>query len=75
MRRRKSFYHQGKDLVLYDVAHRRFRSALKSPQILVLFDIGRRDVLQKIGVSVELESEGVGENAQEHIWAGVTFRS
>jgi len=41
---------------------------------LELSGIGRRDVLPKIDVSVKLELEGVGENAQEHVWAGVTFR-
>lgn len=49
-------------------------STLKSPQILELSGIGRRDVLDKIGVPVKLELEGVGENIQEHIWAGVAFR-
>lgn len=41
--------------------------ALKSPQILELSGIGRRDVLEKIGVPVKLELPGVGENVQEHI--------
>jgi choline dehydrogenase-like flavoprotein len=50
-------------------------SALKSPQILELSGIGRRDVLQKIDVPVVLELAGVGENVQEHIVAGVSFRS
>lgn len=40
-----------------------------------LSGIGRRDVLQKIDVPMKLELEGVGENVQEHVWAGITFRS
>jgi GMC oxidoreductase len=61
-------------LFLPDITHRRFLSALKSPQI-ELSGIGRRDILQKISVPVKLELEGVGENAQEHMFASVSFRS
>jgi hypothetical protein len=57
------------------IAQCRLPSTLKSPQILELSGIGRRDVLHKIGVPLKLELEGVGENAQEHIWAGLSFRS
>lgn len=40
------------------------RSAIKSPQILELSGIGRKDVLSKIGVDVKIELPGVGENVQ-----------
>lgn len=43
--------------------------ALKSPQLLELSGIGRRDVLEKIGVPLRVELPGVGENVQEHIFA------
>ena len=47
--------------------------ALKTPQILELSGIGRRDVLDRIGVPLKLELPGVGENAQEHLAAGVSW--
>jgi GMC oxidoreductase len=78
VRKRKSSYQLGKFFFvpfLADIAHRRLLSALKSPQILELSGIGRREVLQKINVPVILELEGVGENVQEHIMAGVSYRS
>jgi GMC oxidoreductase len=78
VRQRRSSYQLGKGLFvrfLADIAHQRLLSALKSPQILELSGIGRREVLQKINVPVVLELEGVGENAQDHVIAGVSFRS
>ena len=62
-------------LFVPNVAQYRPLSAPKSPQILELSGIGRRDILRKIGVPVKLELEGVGENAQEHLCTGVSFRS
>ncbi|KAI5897977.1 alcohol oxidase [Schizophyllum commune H4-8] len=47
--------------------------ALKSPQLLELSGIGRRDVLRKIGVPLKVDLEGVGENVQEHLYTGITF--
>lgn len=41
-------------------------SSIKSPQILELSGIGRRDVLQSIKVDVKIDLPGVGENVQEH---------
>ncbi|KIY49901.1 alcohol oxidase, partial [Fistulina hepatica ATCC 64428] len=46
---------------------------LKSSQILELSGIGRADVLAKIGIDVRLQLDGVGENVQEHNYAGLTF--
>jgi choline dehydrogenase-like flavoprotein len=48
-------------------------SALKSPQILELSGIGRKEVLEKVGIPVVVDLPGVGENLQEHIFAGVSF--
>ncbi|KAK0454129.1 uncharacterized protein EV420DRAFT_620788 [Desarmillaria tabescens] len=45
--------------------------ALKSPQILELSGIGRPEVLSNIGIPVMLPLDGVGENVQDHICAGV----
>ena len=46
-------------------------SALKTPQILELSGIGRRDVLEKIGVPLNIELPGVGENMQDHSTFGM----
>lgn len=48
-------------------------SALKSPQILELSGIGQVGVLNKIGVPTNIELPGVGENIQEHIFAGLSY--
>ncbi len=48
-------------------------SALKSPQILELSGIGRKDVLEKIDVPLKLELPGVGENVQEHMFLGMSW--
>ncbi|KAF8466292.1 GMC oxidoreductase [Gautieria morchelliformis] len=47
--------------------------AIKTPQLLELSGIGRRDVLDRIGIDVKLDLPGVGENVQEHHFAGVSF--
>ncbi|GJE89858.1 GMC oxidoreductase [Phanerochaete sordida] len=48
--------------------------ALKSPQVLELSGIGRRDVLQNAGVPVQVELDGVGENLQEHLMEHLNFK-
>ena len=48
-------------------------STLKSPQILELSGIGRRDVLEKIGVPVKVDVPGVGENVQDHLVCGIAW--
>lgn len=48
-------------------------SALKSPQLLELSGIGRKDVLEKIGVPLRVELPGVGENVQEHVFAQLSW--
>ena len=52
-----------------------FHSALKSPQILELSGIGRREVLENAGISVNVELPGVGENLQEHYTGNFGFRT
>ncbi|TFK27277.1 GMC oxidoreductase [Coprinopsis marcescibilis] len=47
--------------------------AVKSPQILELSGIGRKDVLAKAGVDLKLELPGVGENVQEHNYVWVIY--
>ncbi|KAI0921212.1 hypothetical protein AcW2_006258 [Taiwanofungus camphoratus] len=47
--------------------------ALKSPQILELSGIGDKEVLEKIEVPLKIELPGVGRNAQEHVFIGVSF--
>ena len=41
--------------------------AYNSPPLLEISGIGRRDVLQSIGVEVKHELPGVGENLQDHV--------
>jgi choline dehydrogenase-like flavoprotein len=48
--------------------------ALKSPQILELSGIGLSEVLQRIGVPVQVELP-VGENMQEHVQCSLPFRT
>lgn len=48
---------------------------MKSPQVLELSGIGRRDVLEKAGVDVRVELPGVGENMQEHIFGYFSWRT
>jgi choline dehydrogenase-like flavoprotein len=48
--------------------------SVKDPQILELSGIGRRDVLDKIGVVVKVELPGVGENLQDHLHFPTVFQ-
>ncbi|KAL4261427.1 GMC oxidoreductase family protein [Pleurotus pulmonarius] len=48
-------------------------TTVKSPQILELSGIGKREVLEKINVLVKVDLPGVGENLQEHVNACVSF--
>lgn len=40
--------------------------AIQSPQLLELSGIGRKDVLDRLGIDVKIDLPGVGENVQEH---------
>ena len=50
------------------------RRAIKSPQLLELSGIGQKNILEKAGIEPKLDLPSVGENLQEHITAGITFR-
>ena len=45
---------------------------IKTPQLLELSGIGRKEVLQKIGVPLKIELPGVGENVQDHLVLGTS---
>ncbi|VDC04865.1 unnamed protein product [Peniophora sp. CBMAI 1063] len=47
--------------------------ALKSPQILELSGIGKKEVLDSFGIPVVVDLPGVGENLQEHVYASLPF--
>ncbi|EPS94467.1 hypothetical protein FOMPIDRAFT_152880 [Fomitopsis schrenkii] len=46
---------------------------IKSPHVLELSGIGRRDVLEKAGIPVKVELPGVGENVQDHCLVGISY--
>ena len=48
-------------------------STIRSPQILELSGIGKREILEAIGVPVKVELPGVGENLQEHVVSCVAY--
>ena len=48
-------------------------SALKTPQVLELSGIGRKSVLDKISIPLQIDLPGVGENVQEHIFAQLSW--
>ena len=43
---------------------------IKTPQLLELSGIGRKDILHRLGVDVKIDLPGVGENVQEHLLVG-----
>ncbi|KAL5532513.1 hypothetical protein ACEPAF_4287 [Sanghuangporus sanghuang] len=47
--------------------------ALKSPQVLELSGIGRKDVLEPLGIRTMINLPGVGINMQEHMLIGVIY--
>lgn len=48
-------------------------SALKSPQILELSGIGKKEVLDAVKIPVVVDLPGVGENMQEHNYIPLSF--
>ncbi len=48
--------------------------AFNTPQILMLSGIGRRDVLEPLGIPVKVELPGVGKNLQDRYEVGVVNR-
>ncbi|VDC02256.1 unnamed protein product [Peniophora sp. CBMAI 1063] len=47
--------------------------ALKSPQILELSGIGKKEVLDSVKIPVVVDLPGVGENLQEHIYTSLSY--
>nr|BAQ25461.1 putative dehydrogenase [Neocamarosporium betae] len=47
--------------------------AIQSPQILELSGIGQKDLLEKHGIPIVLDSPGVGENLQDHAISAPSF--
>jgi choline dehydrogenase-like flavoprotein len=48
--------------------------AFNTPQLLMLSGIGRRDVLEPLGIAVKVELPGVGKNLQDRYEVGVVNR-
>lgn len=46
--------------------------ALKTPQILELSGIGKKDILDGLGIPVQVDLP-VGENLQEHVTCGLSY--
>jgi len=49
--------------------------AVNSPQLLELSGIGRRELLERHGIEVLVDSPRVGENLQDHIMYGMQWRA
>ncbi|KAF7797941.1 hypothetical protein EIP86_009148 [Pleurotus ostreatoroseus] len=65
------FIFEGKKYVVYANKEVILAAGTKiSPAILERSGIGRKDILDKIGVPVKVNLPGVGENVQDHIYAG-----
>ncbi|KAI1787645.1 GMC oxidoreductase [Ganoderma leucocontextum] len=47
--------------------------AIKSPQVLELSGIGDPKVLSALGIETKVDLPSVGTNAQDHLFAGVTY--
>ncbi|HEV2508419.1 GMC family oxidoreductase [Bosea sp. (in: a-proteobacteria)] len=47
--------------------------AIKTPQLLMLSGVGSADDLRRHGISVALDSPGVGGNLQDHVQAGFEY--
>lgn len=47
--------------------------AIKTPQLLELSGIGRKDLLSKHGIEVAIDNAHVGENLQDHVLASISF--
>lgn len=48
--------------------------AINSPQILMLSGIGPADQLQSLGLPIVQDLPGVGQNLQDHLTVGITYR-
>lgn len=48
--------------------------AINSPQLLMLSGIGPADTLKRLGIDVEVDHPELGENLQDHLNLGMSFR-
>ncbi|EPS94380.1 hypothetical protein FOMPIDRAFT_62470 [Fomitopsis schrenkii] len=46
---------------------------IKSPQVMELSGIGRREILEKLGIPVKVDLRGVGENLTDHTFCGISY--
>ncbi|KAJ7048088.1 GMC oxidoreductase [Mycena amicta] len=68
------FIHDGKTLQVHAKKEVILSAGtIKSPQILELSGIGRKEILEKIGVECRVDLRGVGQNVQEHTYLGVSY--
>ncbi|KAJ3554276.1 hypothetical protein NM688_g3197 [Phlebia brevispora] len=63
---KKYVVHAGKEVIVSS-------GTSMSPGVLERSGIGRKDVLEKIGVPVRVDLPGVGENVQDHVYAALTY--
>lgn len=61
-----TYYYANKEVILCG-------GAISTPQILMLSGIGPKSQLEKIGVNVVKNLEGVGQNLMDHIESTITF--
>ena len=47
--------------------------AIKSPQVLELSGIGDPKILSALGIETKVDLPSVGTNAQDHLFAGLTY--
>ncbi|KAJ7323864.1 GMC oxidoreductase [Mycena albidolilacea] len=68
------FIHGGKKLNVYAKKEVILSAgAIKSPQILELSGIGRKEILEKIKVECKIDLRGVGQNVQDHTYFGISY--
>lgn len=58
---------------IHSLSPKLYYRTLRSPQLLELSGIGRRDILDKINVPVQVDLPGVGENVQEHYFLPLSW--
>ncbi|SFD67473.1 choline dehydrogenase [Sulfitobacter brevis] len=69
------FRHKGKDFEAFANAEVLLcAGAINSPKLLELSGIGRADVLADQGIDVQHESNGVGENLQDHLQIRTVYK-
>lgn len=49
-------------------------SVVRSPALLELSGIGDKEILEPLGIATKIHNPAVGENLQEHLISGFTWR-